>query len=212
MKDIIIPIVFPDYKITVTIPNKRFDVLPYVEWDNVEIEQSKQKVSNLGHSGILFINGKSGLSKYYEYGRYDVPERNGIVRKLRIPDAQANQDGVIYNSLIPILKAISTNAGRGGRIQGVLIEAEDVFDKLQAKAHARKQKNTNPNRTPYSITSNSCIHFVKRLVEAAGKDTPWMFDPRPNSYIGEFRDDYRDLDYSPKKNTLKIEDVGEFSA
>ena len=36
-----------------------------------------------------------------------------------------------------------------------------------------------------------------------------MVDPRPNSYIGEFRDDYRDLDYSPKTKTLKIEEVGD---
>ena len=52
---------------------------------------------------------------------------------------------------------------------------------------------------------------VKRLVDMAGKKTPWMLDPRPNSYIGEFRDDYTDLDYHPKQKKLVIEGLGEFS-
>ena len=69
--------------------------------------------------------------------------------------------------------------------------------------------NNNPERKPYSITDNSCIHFVKRVVEKAGLETPWMIDPRPNSYIGEFRDDYTDLDYRPKQKLLTIEGIGE---
>jgi len=44
----------------------------------------------------------------------------------------------------------------------------------------------------------------------AGKDTPWMVDPRPNSYMGEFREDYPDLDYSPKERVLRIENMGEY--
>jgi len=35
-----------------------------------------------------------------------------------------------------------------------------------------------------------------------------MVDPRPNSYIGEFRDDFPDLDY--KDDTLIIEGIGKF--
>jgi len=37
-----------------------------------------------------------------------------------------------------------------------------------------------------------------------------MLDPRPNSYIGEFRSDYADLDFIPKTGRLVIEDLGEF--
>lgn len=208
MKDVLIPVVFPDYRISVETPSASIDVLPYFEFDNFKIEKSKQKLSNLGHAGILLINGRNGLTKYYEYGRYDAANR-GIVRRIRLPDAEVNQNGVIPKSLIPPLRKISRTTGKGGRIEGVFIEAEDVFEKVHNKLHARKQKNGRPDRTPYSVTSNSCIHFVKRAVEAAGKETPWMVDPRPNSYIGEFRDDYRDLDYSPKTKTLKIEEVGE---
>jgi hypothetical protein len=34
-------------------------------------------------------------------------------------------------------------------------------------------------------------------------------DPRPNSYIGEFRDDYPDLDYIPRTRQLTIEGMAE---
>jgi hypothetical protein len=68
----------------------------------------------------------------------------------------------------------------------------------------------NPRRTAYTITDNNCIKFAKSMAEVAGVETPWMLDPRPNSYIGEFRDDFPDLDNSPKTGRLVIEDVGEF--
>ncbi len=75
-------------------------------------------------------------------------------------------------------------------------------------AQKRKAQNANLKRTPYNLTSNSCIHFVKNVTEAAGVETPWMVDPRPNSYIGEFRDEYPDLDYF--KDKLVIEGLGTF--
>lgn len=94
------------------------------------------------------------------------------------------------------------------KIEGVFIEVKDSFSKLNNRAQTIKSQNKNPKRILYSITSNSCIHFVKRLVEFAGKETPWMVDLRSNSYIGEFQDEYRDLDYTPKNRYLLIETMG----
>lgn len=211
MKDILIPIVFPEYKIAVETPKTEVDLLPWVEFDNFTISKSQQKLSSLGHAGILLINGKSGVTKYYEYGRYDHPDKRGVVRRVPLPDSKVGSKGIELKSLIPVLRKISNVAGKGTRIEGFFLEAVGVFDKLNQRAMVQKSMNKNPNRKEYNLTSNSCIHFVKVLVDAAGKDTPWMIDPRPNSYIGEFRDDYRDLDYSPRTNTLIIENVGDFS-
>lgn len=74
MTDTIIPIVFTEYKITVEIPAVEFDLFPWTELDNISIKESKEKVSNLGHAGILLIQSSTGKTKYYEYGRYDYPE------------------------------------------------------------------------------------------------------------------------------------------
>ncbi|MCF6236041.1 MAG: hypothetical protein L3J70_06660 [Gammaproteobacteria bacterium] len=97
-----------------------------------------------------------------------------------------------------------------GRIQGVFIEVENKFEAMLKYAQRRQKENASAKRKPYDLFSNSCLHFVKDLTRIAGVDTPWMIDPRPNSYIGEFRDDYPDLDYSKSKNQLVIEDYGTY--
>ena len=76
-------------------------------------------------------------------------------------------------------------------------------------AELRMSQNNTPTRPPYNLLTNSCVHFAKDVVAAAGIDTPWMLDPRPNSYIGEFRDDYPDLDYDPRTRALVIEGMEE---
>ena len=126
--DIVIPIVFP-----------------YVDFDNFTIPSKKERVSNLGHAGILFIDGISGTTKYYEFGRYNPAANRGLVRRIPLKNVRI--------------------------------------------------KNQFSNRNPYNILTNSCIHFVKEMTKIAGIDNPWMIDPRPNSYIGEFRDKFADLDF-----------------
>jgi len=210
MKDIVIPIVFPDYRISVDV-QYGFDLFPNVDFDNFTTPRFKGAFSNLGHAGILFINGKSGTTKYYEYGRYDHPVYLGAVRKIKnLPDVTIESGNLDYVSLKKTLQKISKESGKSGRIQGVFIEVENKFDAMLKYAQRRKNKNAFAKRKPYDLFSNSCIHFVKDLTKIAGVDTPWMVDPRPNSYIGEFRDDYPDLDYNMKNNKLIIEDNGAY--
>lgn len=174
-------------------------------WDDLVFPARRLKLSDLGHAGVLFINGRTGLTKYYEYGRYDRGGL-GLVRRVSIPNAMVRGGALDRASLGRPLAAISEIAGHGGRIEGCYIEVENKFDAMLAYAERRKQENANPRRRPYDITRNSCIHFVKAVVAAAGVDTPWMVDPRPNSYIGEFRDDFPDLDYRPSDGRVVIED------
>lgn len=205
---IFIPIVFTEYKITVEVPKTQVDLLPWVQWDNIQIPAYKNKHSNLGHAGALFIKSSSGTTKYYEYGRYDA-QGLGLVRRVPIPDVKVNKDGIDLVSLKAPLRQIAKIAGQYSKIQAAYIKVEGKFGALLDFAEHRKAQNANTNRKPYSILSNSCIHFVKDLATRAGIITPWMVDPRPNSYIGEFRDDFPDLDYDPKANTLVIEGLGQ---
>ncbi len=206
---ILIPIVFPEYKITVEVPKTEVDLLPWVQWDNVRIPMYKNRHSNLGHAGALFINTSSGATKYYEYGRYDA-QGIGLVRRVPIPNVKVNKDSIDFASLKVPLRQISKIAGQYSKIEGAYIEAQGKFGAMLDYSEHRKGQNANPKRAPYSILSNSCIHFVKGLATVAGVATPWMVDPRPNSYIGEFRDEFSDLNYDPKIDTLTIEGVGQF--
>ncbi len=206
--DVVIPIVFPDYLISVQTPSYEVDVFPFTDVDNFKIPSFKERISNLGHAGILFIDGINGTTKYYEYGRYDPPANLGLVRRIPIVDAIAKEGKIEFSSLKEPLSKISRVAGQHGKIKGVYIEVEKKYQELLKYAELRKMQNTNPKRIPYDIATNSCIHFVKEMTKMAGVNTPWMIDPRPNSYIGEFREDFPDLDY--EKGTLKIEGIGTF--
>lgn len=207
--DIVIPIAFPDYKVAVEIQKSKVDVFPWATFDDFNIPAYKDRISNLGHTGILFINGKTGTTKYYEYGRYDPPKNLGLVVKARnLPDAVVKNGKIELLSLKKPLSFISEISGQSGRIQGVYIEVENKYDAMLGHAELRKSQNTFPNRKPYNLMTNSCIHFVKEITVRAGIATPWMVDPRPNSYMGEFRDDFPDLDY--KNDVLIIEGVGKY--
>ena len=85
-------VVFPDYKISTPIG----------------------KIGNLGHAGVLLIDNKTGVTKYYEYGRYD-KEGKGIVRTFAVPDVKMGQDKKpTLESLNKTLSVISEQAGHGG--------------------------------------------------------------------------------------------------
>ena len=53
-----------------------------MDWDNFTIP--KTRLEDLGHAGVMLIRGRDGMTKYYEYGRYD-PANLGRVRRVAIP-------------------------------------------------------------------------------------------------------------------------------
>lgn len=208
MPDIVIPIVFPDYLISVNIPETRlsipdllpgFDILP----DDVEIPATRNKFPELGHAGVLFIHGDRGTTKYYEYGRYNGPK--GMVRKLTIRNVNTQRGHPTKTSLSYTLSQISVKSGQGGRISGAYIEAPNQYAAMLKYAQKRHLENKNPARKPYDMLSNSCNHFMKEVLQAAEVKIPFLLDPRPNSYIEEIRADYQDLDYSKASHSLKVE-------
>ena len=101
-----------------------------------------------------------------------------------------------------VLSSISRSSGQNGRILGAYIEVQDRFPAMLAYAKRRVEENRNPKRSPYNLFTNSCVHFMRAVVEAAGVQTPTMVDPRPNSYIEELRDDHPSLDFSHASLTI----------
>lgn len=210
MADLIIPIVFPDYKITVETPATRVqvpDMLPFVDIlpNDIRVPHTRSKLDNLGHAGVLFINGKTGLTKYYEYGRYD-PQKKGWVKKIReLADVRIEPSGAVNpQSLARVLGMVSRKAGHGGRISAAFIEVDNKFDAVLQFVTKRMALNKVPDRKEYDILSYSCVHFMRDAMRAAGLETPWMLDPRPNSYIREIQSNFTALEYSPLTNTYSL--------
>ncbi len=209
MPDVAIPLVFPDYLIAVATPPVRVDVpdwLPGVP-NEVTIPSSRAKLPYLGHAGVMFFNGRTGMTKYYEYGRYD-PAEKGLVRRQPIPDVRIDRSGRPTGvSLKSALSRVSTASGQRGRIEAAYIElAFGAFDLMLGYALRRAGENANPRRTPYDLTSHSCLHFAKAVAEAGGATLPRVIDPRPAGYMDSIRDDLPDLDFSQPAR-LSIEGI-----
>lgn len=207
--DVVIPIVFPDYLIAVNTPKTAISVIPWFDFDNIAIPATRNRVAELGHAGVLFVNGATGTTKYFEFGRYDAAGM-GLVRRIAISDATVEKGKVIPKSLKRSLCEIAQRAGQGGRISAAYIEVEGKYKQMLEYAESRQRQNSNPKRRAYDLVNNSCIHFAKGVVEAANVGVPWMLDPRPNSYIGEFRADFPDLNYTVRTDVLEIEGAGKW--
>ena len=168
-------VVFPDYKISTPIG----------------------KMGNLGHAGVLLINNKTGLTKYYEYGRYD-KEGKGEVRNIKISNVKIDKNGKpTTESLNKVMGELSKKAGQNGRIDGAYIES-DKFENMDKYATIKENENSNPSRKTYSLTGNNCGTFAADVVnqdENVNKKAPIIVDPRPNSIVEEYQDKFKTITF-----------------
>lgn len=173
------------------------DAIAFV-FPNYRIATPIGRLPGLGHAGIVTID-KRGGTRYYEYGRYD-SAGIGLVRRQSVPNVQMGANGLPTKaSLEGLLRAVSDKAGKGGTVEGAYF-INDKAAAMNEYAEGRKDQNSDPSRTPYSITGNNCGTFCKDTLEAGGVDTPLMLDPRPNSYIDELQQsDAFSLSFDPAK-------------
>jgi RHS repeat-associated protein len=149
------------------------------------------KWSHLGHAGIVTIDSK-GRTRYFDYGRY--PQRNknappGIVREFDPVDVKMNKNGTpTAASLKALLQDVSRIAGQGGKAEFAYFDTtDDQTNNMNKHARDLKAQNESMDKEAYDLTDNSCGTFVDDMIKAGGVNTPWLFDPRPNSMIGEWQ-------------------------
>ena len=179
----------------------------YIAFPDYKISTPIGKIGNLGHAGLLLIDNKTGVTKYYEYGRYD-KEGKGVVRTFAVPNVKIGQDKKpTLESLNKTLSIISEQAGHAGRIEGAYIES-DKFKEMKNYAESKIAENANSKRKEYSLRNNNCGTFAADVLkqDPSVKDkAPVIIDPRPNSIVKEYQDNFKSLNYDPKKRQVKIE-------
>ena len=179
----------------------------YIAFPDYKISTPIGKIGNLGHAGVLLIDNKTGVTKYYEYGRYD-KEGKGVVRTFAVPNVKIGQDKKpTLESLNKTLSIISEQAGHAGRIEGAYIES-DKFKEMKNYAESKIAENANSKRKEYSLRNNNCGTFAADVLkqDPSVKDkAPLIIDPRPNSIVKEYQDNFKSLNYDPKKRQVKIE-------
>lgn len=202
MQDVLIPIVYTEYLIAV--PSTKVDLPRFMNEFGIPDIATPKKVGDLGHAAILFIEGRTGRTKYYEYGRYDAAAK-GEMRRKPLPDLRRDKKGaMVTESLKQVLGSASRQGGQGGKIKGAFIEVPGKFGDILAYVDKRLADNRNKARQEYSLLANSCLHVIEGAMKAAGLRPPLLVDPRPVSYIAEVRADHPDLDYDPRTRTLSI--------
>ncbi len=193
--DVAIPVAFPDYLIQVDYVTPSVNLPGFGKIGGTKVGA---KIPYLGHAGILFYNGSSGLTKYYEYGRYPPSGALGRVRRVKAPDVDIAADGhATKDSLTAALKSVSSKSGQGGRVLGAYIVLAGKFDAMLKYARKREGENADPKRTPYDLHANSCMHFAKWTAEAGGVTLPQGMTGAPADWIEDVRDEYPDLQFTP---------------
>ncbi len=200
MDDLVIPLVFPAYLIAV--PRPGVDLPAWMNGMGVpDLKPATERVPDLGHAGALFINGKTGLTKYYEFGRYD-PEAKGLVQTRSIPDIRLGLKSktAIYGAT---LDGISKKAGQGGRVRGAMIPVPGKFADMLAFAEKRRAQNSTAARKSYDLLFNSCVHFAREVAVAGGASLSEVLDPRPIAYIDSLIGKYSEIAYDPRTKVVE---------
>lgn len=188
-------VVFPDYKVNT----------------EIQFRGWKAPKAPLGHAGVLLIDNKTGLTKYYEYGRYATRDgTKGRVRKVGISNVKIDPKTgkPTQKSLNKVLGQISRKSGQGGKIKGAYVEGD--FKTMNDYAQ-KKLKESNPqhseydkDREPYKLLSNSCGTFADDAIKQdknAKKKAPFIINPAPYNIGEEYQDNFPKVDYNPKDKT-----------
>ena len=166
-----------------------------------------------GHAGVLLIDNKTGLTKYYEYGRYN-GSRIGKVRPVTIPNVVIGKDGKpTLKSLNRVLKQLSDISGDHGDIEGAYI-ISDKFKEMNDYAKNKMKENDDPKRKKYSIINNNCATFAEDVItQDKSVDKPFTIIKSPVNIVSEYQDKGNArVQYKAKTQTTTIEEGDENDA
>ena len=170
----------------------------YINFPDYVISVGNMQFENLGHSGILLINNQTGLTKYYEYGRYD-KQNIGIVRNIKVPNVVIGEDGrPEKESLDKVFGAISQIAGDGGKIEGAYVESNE-FEAMNDYAQSLMAENENPEREPYNIMNNNCSTFAEDVLKQdrnIEKKAPISLFNIPNSVVKKWQNEFIPISFN----------------
>nr|MBR6145973.1 hypothetical protein [Paludibacteraceae bacterium] len=156
-------------------PDGRDAVL--ITFPNYRAMYRGHKIPHTGHSRVLLINNKTGMTKYYEYGRYG--SEIGRARNVRVPNVIIKDGRPTNESLNNVLKTISKTSGDNGDINGAYVKS-DEFEAMQTYAEGVVSEASNPNRTSYDIFTNNCATFAEDVItqdESVKKLTIFIHTP-----------------------------------
>jgi RHS repeat-associated protein len=136
----------------------------YINYDYYPVETGFGKLP-LGHAGVLTIDEDTGVTKYYEYGRYDAAQC-GIGRKAsKIPNVKIVDGSPTSESLQKVYDHLSRNYGKGSHVTATYFANADEYRVIEF-AEQRVRESSNPDRQCYSVFSRNCKTFAQDAIDA----------------------------------------------
>ncbi len=133
----------------------------YIHYDDYPVTTPIGKLS-LGHGAVVAVDPKTGLTKYYEFGRYG--DKRGVVRgapAIKIPDVKIGKDGLpTKDSLDNLYDYLSKNFGKGSKISATYYPNSDFQGTID---YAEKFRKSHPD---YDLFKNNCKTFGKDAATA----------------------------------------------
>lgn len=125
-------------------------------------KRSVSHAASLGHGGVVAVHPETGLTKYYEFGRYG--DKKGVVRgapDIKIPDVEIGEDGVATKeSLKKLYKYLSKNLGKGSKVSAKYYKDSDFQGTVDFAEGFRKK------HPDYHLRKNNCKTFGKAAATA----------------------------------------------
>ena len=146
----------------------------YLQFSGYPIDSGFGFNIRASHAGVLLINEQTGLTNYYEYGRYSnvnderivgcaLSGKGGNVRKIVISDVIIGDDGLpTQQSLDIVYNELAGRAGKG------IFPTATYFDDVDFEI-SREYVNSVANdadREQYSLISNNCESFATNVINA----------------------------------------------
>ncbi|HZF17535.1 MAG TPA: RHS repeat-associated core domain-containing protein [Steroidobacteraceae bacterium] len=156
-----------------------------------------------GHSGVVTINERNGLTHYYEFGRY---AGGSQVRQLGLPDLK-------FNNGVPTLKSVEAVLGRvldigvhaNSRDIGITFDAGTDFQRMENYVTGVRQDD--PAWTPWGT---NCHGFCEGTTQAGGGNGPRYSATLTRANLaavaGQIIAIYQQQQQSPQSTQQPIED------
>lgn len=187
--DTVIPLVYPMQPITIPLQAIQ-DGMNLAQWAVLSIPRSMEatfnrpnanppltiissndtqiRVTGLGHAGVVIINGETGVTRYFEYGRYGGPY--GQVRERPVADVTmedyCNPSSVSLTALARDLTR--TNGGPYGFEAAYIKLPDGAYEQMEQFVLQRMSDVRARTAAEYDINSNHCFTFAVEVAASGG--------------------------------------------
>jgi hypothetical protein len=156
-----------------------------IVWPGYQIATEFGQVGGLGHAGVVIVDGLTGNTRYFDYGRFG--SDLGVVRTRPVSDLSII-DGVIDgNSLSKMISGLNASVGHKNVAMGTILPLSEggYTDALNYAESAMLDPVGVLGEYSWAM-DNHCYSFAKAVAAAGGSlvdwfDGFWPFDNAPSA-------------------------------